>query len=156
MGYFLDQVVTPRRRRGRKQTVTLKKSAPAFITRNVPTYELLNDASLQLVEDRADRLLDEVGMDFRDDPEVLDIWKQAGARVEGERVRFEPGMLRSIIKASAPKEFTQVARNAEHSVVMGGKNAIFAPAYGPPYIRSLDFERRYATIEDFQNLVKLA
>ncbi len=152
----MDNPVTNRRRRPRKKADNPKAAAPAYITRNVPTYDLLSDANLQTIEDQADRLLDEIGMDFRDDAEVLDIWRQAGAGVDGERVRFEPGMLRSIIQASAPREFTQLARNADRSVVMGGKNAIFAPAYGPPFIRSLDFERRYATIDDFQNLVKLA
>ena len=33
---------------------------------------------------------------------------------------------------------------------------MFAPVYGPPFIRSLDGERRYATIKDFQDIVKLA
>jgi len=30
------------------------------------------------------------------------------------------------------------------------------PAYGPPFVRDLEGERRYATIEDFRNFVKLA
>jgi len=33
---------------------------------------------------------------------------------------------------------------------------VLVPAYGPPFIRSLDEDRRYATIEDFRNFVKLA
>ena len=33
---------------------------------------------------------------------------------------------------------------------------MFAPAYGSPFVRSLDEGRRYATIEDFRNFVKLA
>ena len=33
---------------------------------------------------------------------------------------------------------------------------VLAPAYGSPFIRDLDGKRRYATIEDFRNLVKLA
>ena len=33
---------------------------------------------------------------------------------------------------------------------------VLAPAYGSPFVRDLDGERRYATIEDFRNLVKLA
>jgi len=33
---------------------------------------------------------------------------------------------------------------------------VFAPVYGPPFVRDLDGERRYATIEDFRNFVKLA
>jgi trimethylamine--corrinoid protein Co-methyltransferase len=33
---------------------------------------------------------------------------------------------------------------------------VFAPVYGPPFVRDLDGNRRYATIEDFRNFVKLA
>ncbi len=58
--------------------------------------------------------------------------------------------------ASAPREFTQHARNPARSVPIGGKHTVFAPAYGSPFIRSLDDGRRYATIEDFRNFVKLA
>src|SRR5205814_8417800 len=72
------------------------------------------------------------------------------------RVRRPPGMCRSIIQASAPREFIQHARNPERSVPIGGPHTVFAPAYGSPFIRSLDEGRRYATIEDFRNFVKLA
>ena len=33
---------------------------------------------------------------------------------------------------------------------------VFAPVYGPPFVRDLEGNRRYATIEDFRNFVKLA
>ena len=48
-----------------------------------------------------------VGMEFRGDPEILAIFRDAGADVDGERVRFEPGMCRRIVRASAPREFDQ-------------------------------------------------
>ena len=32
---------------------------------------------------------------------------------------------------------------------------MLAPAYGSPFVRDLDQGRRYATIEDFKNFVKL-
>ena len=39
---------------------------------------------------------------------------------------------------------------------IGGNATVFAPVYGPPFVRDLDGNRRYATIEDFRNFVKLA
>ena len=39
---------------------------------------------------------------------------------------------------------------------IGGKNTVFAPVYGPPFVRDLDGGRRYATMKDFENFVKLA
>ncbi len=127
-----------------------------YITRKIPFYEVLDDEGLQQIEDNADTILQEVGIEFRDDPEALDIWKQAGADIQGQLVRFPRGLCRSIIQQSAPSEFIQHARNPENNVRIGGPHTVFAPAYGSPFIFSLDEGRRYATIEDFRNFVKLA
>ena len=40
------------------------------------------------MEHNADTILEEIGIDFRDDAEALQIWKAAGADVQGERVHF--------------------------------------------------------------------
>ena len=40
--------------------------------------------------------------------------------------------------------------------MIGGDRTVLVPAYGPPFVRDLDEGRRYATIEDFPNFVKLA
>src|ERR1700739_4237023 len=127
-----------------------------FITRKIPYYEVLSEEGLALMEHNADTILEEIGIDFRDDAEALQIWKAAGADVQGERVHFARGMCRSLIQQSAPREFTQHARNPARTVVIGGKNTVFAPAYGSPFVRNLDEGRRYARIEDFRNFVKLA
>ncbi len=127
----------------------------SYIKRKVPVYRVAPDETLQLIEDNAERVLAEIGIEFRDDTEALDIWRKAGASVDGERVRFEAGMLREIIQTSAPSAFTQYARNPARSVHISKDTAVFAPAYGPPFIRNLDEGRRYATIEDFRNFVKL-
>ena len=127
-----------------------------YIDRKIPVYEILNEEGLEILEHNADTILEEIGIEFRDDSEALQTWKDAGADVDGERVRFPREMCRSIIQASAPREYTQHARNPERSVRIGGNSTVLVPAYGPPFIRNLDEGRRYATIEDFQNFVKLA
>ena len=116
----------------------------------------MDEAGLELIEENADVVLQEIGIDFHDDPEALALLRNAGADVKEERVRFPRGMCRDIIRASAPAEFTQHARNPQRSVIIGGNRTVLVPAYGPPFIRSLDDGRRYATIEDFRNFVKLA
>src|SRR5471032_2709700 len=131
-------------------------SSIPYITRKIPYYEVLTEEGLALMEHNADTILEEIGIDFRDDPEAIAIWQAAGADVKGERVRFARGMCRSLVQRTAPREFTQHARNPARSVVIGGKNTVFAPAYGSPFVRSLDEGRRYARIEDFRNFVKLA
>ena len=126
-----------------------------YVKREIPLYEVLTEEGLSLVENNAEKVLQEIGIEFRDDPEALEMWRQAGADIKGSRVRFPRGLARSLIK-TAPREFTQHARNPERSVLVGGRNTVFAPVYGPPFIRNLDDGRRYATIEDFRNFVKLA
>ena len=125
------------------------------ISRAVPTYEPLTLEALELIEHNAETVLEEVGIEFRDDAEALAIWREAGADVEGERVRFPRGLCRKLIE-TAPASFTQHARNPARSVEIGGGNTVFVPVYGPPFVRDLDGGRRYATIEDFRNFVKLA
>jgi trimethylamine---corrinoid protein Co-methyltransferase len=156
------QTETPRARRpsGRDakraaRTARAAASVP-YITRKIPYYEVLSEEGLVLLETNADTILEEVGIEFREDAEALALWKQAGADVQGERVRIPRGLARSLIQRHAPREFVQHARNPARSVVIGGKNTVFAPAYGSPFVRNLDEGRRYARIEDFRNFVKLA
>jgi trimethylamine--corrinoid protein Co-methyltransferase len=127
-----------------------------FITRKIPYYEVLGEEGLALIEHNADTVLEEIGIDFKDDAEALQLWREAGADVQGERVHFPRGMCRAIVQKSAPREYVQHARNPQRSVVMGGKNTVFAPNYGSPFVRDLDQGRRYGTIEDFRNFVKLS
>ncbi len=94
-------------------------------------------------------------MEFRDDPEILDIFRDAGADVRGARVRFEPGMCRRIVQASAPREFRQHARNPANTVTIGANATVLCPSWGPPFVHDLDAGRRYATLEDFRKLVQI-
>jgi trimethylamine--corrinoid protein Co-methyltransferase len=126
-----------------------------FIERKIPYYEMLDDSALELIEYSADTVLEEIGIEFKDFPEALALFKEAGADIDGERVRFPRGMCRSIIQKSAPAEYVQHARNPERSVIIGGKRTVLVPAYGSPFVRDLDQGRRYGTIEDFRNFVKL-
>ncbi len=131
-------------------------SAAPYISRKIPVYEILDEEGLSVIEQNAETILQEIGIEFRDDEEALALWRDAGADVDGTRVRFPRGMCRQIIQASAPAEYTQFARNPDRNVKIGGKHTVLVPAYGPPFIRNLDEGRRYATIEDFRNFVKLA
>lgn len=94
-----------------------------YIVRNIPTYDILSEENLLRIEETADRILAEIGIEFRDDPTALAHWKRAGADIDGVLVKFEPGMLREILK-SAPATFTQHARNPANSVEIGGKSVV--------------------------------
>ena len=117
-----------------------------FLTRSLKPYEVLDEEGLSLIEHNADTILEEVGIIFRGDPEAVKTLKDAGADVEGELVRFPRGMCRQIVQASAPKTYTQHARNPERSVQIGDPYTVLAPNYGSPFVRDLDNGRRYGTL----------
>ena len=130
--------------------------AVPFLTRTLAPFEVLSQEGIELIEHNADRILEEVGVVIRDYPEAFAIFKAAGADVDGDRVRFPMGLCRSIVTATAPPTYTQHGRNPMRNVQIGGNATVFAPNYGSPFVHDLDNGRRYATIGDFQNFVKLA
>ena len=83
-----------RRSRGESSPETRQPAAPAYLTRRIPVYEVLGEEGLAKIETNAETILEEIGIDFKDDPEALDIWRQAGADVRGERVRIPRGFCR--------------------------------------------------------------
>ena len=154
-------VPTERRARGgggaarRAERTAVSVETAKFIERNIPNYEVLTEEALQVIEFNAEKVLAEIGVNFVDNPAALDLWRNAGAEVTGERVRIPRGLARQLC-STAPSQFTQHARNPERNVVVGGKNLVLAPVYGPPFVRTAEGGRRYATIDDFQKFVKLA
>ncbi len=145
--------------RGRRQRLAKRNASSVrrvpYINRQLATYDILTEEGLCLIEQNADTILRDIGMEFHDDPELLALWKQAGANVDGVRVRIEPGMCRQIIQETAPAEFTQHARNPDNNVVIGGNNTVLCPSFGPPFVHDLDQGRRYGTLDDFHQLVKI-
>jgi trimethylamine--corrinoid protein Co-methyltransferase len=125
-----------------------------FIERNIPNFEILNEEALQIIEWNAETVLEEIGVNFVENPAALQRWRDAGADVKGERVHIPRGLARKLC-STAPSSFTQHARNPLRNVEIGGRNLVLAPVYGPPFVRDADGGRRYATIEDFRNFVKL-
>lgn len=140
----------------RRRNAAAKAAGPAapFVQRQIPFFDFMDEAGLARIEAEADWLLEKKGIEFRDDPVALDIWQQAGARLNGCTVRLPGGLARELIK-TAPSEFVQLARNPAKSVRIGGRNQVFAPVYGPPFVRDLAAGRRYGSLADFEKLVKL-
>ena len=128
--------------------------AAKFIERRIPNFELLDEEALDTIESNAELVLEEIGVRFSENPGALALWREAGAEVDGDRVRIPRGLARALC-ASAPSRFTQVARNSERNVEIGGRNLVLAPVYGPPFVRDRNGGRRYATLADFRDFVRL-
>jgi trimethylamine--corrinoid protein Co-methyltransferase len=68
-------------------------------------------------------------------------------------VHFPRGKSRTLVQRSAPREFTQYARNPARNVIIGGNRTGLRAPLAP--FSNFDEGRRYALIEDSQ-LRKLA
>ena len=116
-------------------------------------FEILTKTQLEKVHATSLRILEQIGIDFGHSP-ALEVLKKGGAKVDGQRAFFSRGLVEEQIK-KPPTEFTLHARNPEHDVVIGGRNTVFAPGYGAPFVTDLENGRRKSTLKDFENFVKL-
>ena len=140
-------------RRAQRSAVSFETAR--FIERNIPNFEVLTEEALEIIEHNAETVLEEIGVNFPDNPAALARWRDAGADVDGDRVRIPRGLARKLCE-TAPSSYTQHARNPERNVDVGGRNLVLAPVYGPPFVRDVAGGRRYATMADFNKFVKLA
>ena len=144
------------RARTRRRTLKEASSAeiPSAFTRNIPSYEMVGEDRLDAIHAASMRIVEEIGIEFRD-PVALASWKNAGADVSGTRVRIPRTLLMEKV-GLAPSSYLYSGRKPDRSVEIGGRSMGFAPVYGSPYVRTLDGARRYATLADFEDFVKLA
>jgi len=120
----------------------------------LPIYELVSEEGIELLHQSSMQVLAEVGIDFYDE-EAKAILRAHGAEVRGDTAYFDPALIAEYV-AQAPSRFTQLARNPDNNVIIGGEHICFAPVYGPPFVLDLDRGRREARLEDFRNFIKLA
>lgn len=120
----------------------------------LPKFNVLTSDQVQAVHDHTIKILEEIGVEFGYEP-ALEVFRKCGLRVEGQRVYFTREFIEEQVK-KAPAQFTLHARNPEHNLTCGGDNIIYMPGYGAPFVHEADGNRRNATMEDYDNFVKLA
>ena len=119
----------------------------------LPVYELASEEALDLIHRASLELLSDVGIDFYH-PEAESILTAHGVRYVDQTAYFDRELIAEYV-AKAPRAFTQLARNPERNVVIGGEHMTFAPVYGPPFVYDRDRGRREAKLLDFENFVKM-
>ena len=145
------------RRRSRKHRLQEHNNPPVIhhppLVRKIPIYDVVGQAEIELIDDFAMRIVEEIGCEFKD-AESLVLWRKTGAEIEGDRVRIGRNELRALI-STAPSSYVHHARNPERTVTVGDGHAVVAPSYGPPFVLDMEGKRRYATLEDMHNFQKL-
>ena len=117
-----------------------------------PKLEVLSDDDFKMIHQASIRLLEDTGIVFHHD-EVLKLFKDHGAAVDGNLVRVPRKLVEDSIELAPPK-FKWQARNDKRSVIMG-EGPVVQPAAGPVYIHDLDGGRRPGTLQDYTNLQKI-
>jgi len=151
-------VKTRSRAGGRSARHTLRTTRDftmlAGLERALPVCEVMDGAQVEAIDTASMDILENVGVQFRD-PIALADWKAVGAKIEGEIVYLDRGLVRDLI-STIPSDFTYVARNPANNLRLGGKHSIFVPMTGAPYLRDLDDVRRNPTLDDLAMFHKLS
>jgi trimethylamine--corrinoid protein Co-methyltransferase len=119
----------------------------------MPRYEILSEEAMATLDGGWRRIVAEIGVEFGSE-RALELFRQAGQKVEDQCVRFDPDFVLEQV-AKAPRSFDVQARNPAHSVHIGDDAMVFGSVYGPPFVREGDV-RRDATLADFHSFAKLA
>jgi trimethylamine--corrinoid protein Co-methyltransferase len=120
----------------------------------IPKFSVLTSDEVEKIHSESMRILSEVGVDFLYKP-ALDLLREYGQRVEGNRVYFTPDFVMEKVK-KAPAEFSLRARNPQRTITCNHRNVNFTPAFGVPYIYGADGSRRFSTMADYDKIVRLA
>lgn len=139
-------------RKAERQTTDVKM-LPA-LRRKLPLTEPMCAEQIHRIDDASMDILENVGVQFRDEIALRD-WRLAGAKVEGEMVYLDRGLVRELI-STIPSDFTYYARNPQNNLPFGKDHSIFVPMTGAPYLRDLDDVRREPTLDDLANFHKLS
>ena len=124
------------------------------LERKIPDCEVMDQEHVEMIDAASMDILENVGVQFRD-PIALDDWKKAGAKVVGEMVYLDRGLIRDLI-ATIPSNFAYHARNPANNVQLGGKHSVFVPMTGAPFLRDLDDVRRNPVLDDLAMFHKLS
>ena len=141
-------------RRGRESAGSIPQLPRRKLKRAFRPLEILSADEIEAIHQASLKVLSEIGMDFNL-PEAREMLKKAGAKVDGERVRFDPAMIEELIK-TCPSSFTFHARNPENNYVVGGDRMMFGTVGSPPNCADMEGGRRSGNRKDYRDFLKLA
>ncbi|MDX1613657.1 MAG: trimethylamine methyltransferase family protein [Candidatus Promineifilaceae bacterium] len=115
---------------------------------------LLTANQVQQIHEASLAILAHTGVVF-DSPSALAHFRQAGARLEGQRVFLDRTLIEAAL-AAAPPSYTLHARNPAYTITIDRDHCAVMPGGGPPYVLDLDGRRRPGTLADVENFARLS
>lgn len=142
-----------RQRRPARQINAIPQRPFGQVPRPYDPIRVLSDDHIEAIHLAALRLLSEQGMRVLN-ARAIDHFRRAGARVLGDMVYLDPGLVSERL-ATVPPTFTIAARNRAKDLRFGGTDMVFASVGGPAYVMDLDRGRRDGTLADMQDFLRL-
>ena len=149
---------TERRRRRSRQVADDRPAGPVqppwrLHERRFEPTPVVSEDELEAIHEASLTVLRDTGMDFLH-PTAQRMWADAGANVDGARVRLDPEMVTELV-AAAPGEFVLHAPDPARHLPMGGRSVAFASVASPPNVADRAGGRRTGNREDFRRLMML-
>jgi trimethylamine--corrinoid protein Co-methyltransferase len=116
--------------------------------------EFLSPTDLEAIHQTSMDILAKIGICFPH-PQAVKVFQKHGFKTEDQQVYLEEKQIMELI-GHVPSQFTIQARNPNRSVTVGNGLPVFAPGYGAPFLIDPKQGKQIPTIEDYQNLVRLA
>jgi trimethylamine---corrinoid protein Co-methyltransferase len=142
-----------RQRRPTRQINAIPQRPFGQVPRPYDPIRVLSEDHIEAIHQAALRLLAEQGMRVLN-ARAIDLFRRAGARVDGNMVYLDPGLVTERL-ATVPPTFTIAARNRAKDLRFGGNDMVFSSVGGPAYVMDLDRGRRDGTLADMQDFLRL-
>jgi len=116
--------------------------------------EPLGPEGVQAIHAGAMRILEEIGIEFLNE-EALELFKQAGCKVNGTNVRMGREWVMEML-AHAPAQFDITPRNPDRKITIGGKHILFGNVSSPPNYYDMEIGKKVSgTRAQCANLLRL-
>ena len=123
------------------------------MARSYAPIEVLSGDQVMAIHQAALSVLARQGMRVLD-ARARGLFAAAGARVVGETVCLDPGMVAERL-ATVPGRFTLAARNPLKSLRFGGDDCVFTSVGGPAYVMDIDRGRRDGTFAEMCDFLRV-
>lgn len=125
-------------------------------TIDTPSPDRLSEDGQNAIHETSIRILEEIGIEVAHEG-ARELLADASAQVdeESEIVKFPESLVEDCLE-KPPSSFTLHGRNQNRNTGVGNGDTTLTSAYGAPNVLRYDEGRRASTIDDFEDLTKLA
>lgn len=122
------------------------------INSDEPT-EPLDGEAVNRIHEAGLKVMEDIGIEFLND-EALDIFREAGCKVEGANVRLGRDFVMEMI-GNCPSTFAITPRNPDREIMIGGPHMVFGNVSSPPNTFDIENGKQVGTRDYFRKFLKL-